>query len=175
MPRKEIFFKEADRVLKRGGVVMIGHESNAAFQENKVLWTLYRFIYFLYHPAALRENIKARLGMKAKKTHTVSEKDMEITKYLNDTLIKEGLLSKPLSKHQLDLLVEIHSNEGFRIPEITNGLPNFEPLYIETYNHLWWLYMDHYKNPIIVLLNWILAFVYPREGKTMILAYKKIN
>ena len=58
--------------------------------------------------------------MKTKKTHVVSDKELEITKYLNDTLIKEGLLSAPLSKHQLDLLVEIHSNEGFNIDEITS-------------------------------------------------------
>ena len=175
MPRMEVFVAEADRVLKLGGVLMISHESNAAFKSNQVLWTLYRVLYFLYHPAALRETCKAKLGMKTNKTHVVTENDIEMTKYLNDTLIKEGLLSEPLSKHQLDLLVEVHSNEGFNIVEITNGLRNFGPLYRDTYNHLWWIYMEHYKNPIIAFLNYMLAFIYPADGKTMILAYKKVK
>ena len=53
MPDMQPFFTEVDRVLKRGGIFMIGHELNAAFQDNKVIWTVYRFLYNLYHPASL--------------------------------------------------------------------------------------------------------------------------
>jgi hypothetical protein len=84
-------------------------------------------------------------------------------------------LSAPLSKHQLDLLVEFHSTDGFKIDNISGGLPNFELFYKETYNHLWWIYLDHYKNPIIAFLNAVFAFVYPSDGKTMLLAYRKVR
>lgn len=173
IPRTDAFLKEAERALKPGGILIIGHESNASFQHNRVLWFIYRVFYMLYHPAALREKFAKKIWGNAKKALTISPAEAEMAKYLNEELMKEGLLSTPLSKHQLDLLVEIHSNEGFDINEINRNLPNCELFYRETYNHLWWIYLQHYKNPILAFLNYILAFIYPADGKTMLLAYKK--
>ena len=105
----------------------------------------------------------------------ISAEEQAVAKYLNESLMNEGLISSPLSKHQLDLLFEIHSVEGFDIAAISRELGKFELRYVETYNHLWWIYLDHYKNPILALMNFILGKIYPRDGKTMLLMYRKVR
>jgi ubiquinone/menaquinone biosynthesis C-methylase UbiE len=175
MPNTTGFLKEADRVVRKGGMFIIGHESNAAFQKNHILWTIYRIVYTMYHPGALREKFGKKLFGSAKKAMKISAEEQAVAKYLNESLMNEGLISSPLSKHQLDLLFEIHSVEGFDIAAISRELGKFELRYVETYNHLWWIYLDHYKNPILALMNFILGKIYPRDGKTMLLMYRKVR
>ncbi|MDO8430309.1 MAG: class I SAM-dependent methyltransferase [bacterium] len=52
IPNTELFLGEVDRVLKRGGYLVIGHEANRRFYKNKAVWTLYRILYvfLIRHP-----------------------------------------------------------------------------------------------------------------------------
>jgi len=167
----EAFFKEVSRIAKKGGYFVLSHEPNAKFQNNKVLWTIYRILYLLYNPRALFESLNRRGWLKTKITEIKNQN--EAISEINQILIKEGFISSPLSEHKLNMLVEINSIKGFFIEDIKKMLPLFKLIQIETYNHLWWIYINHHRNPFIRAIDAILKIIYPYDGKSMILVFQK--
>ncbi|MDO8430310.1 MAG: hypothetical protein Q7S73_03010 [bacterium] len=86
--------------------------------------------------------------------------------------MSEGLIKEKFSKLKIDSIVEYYVHRGFDIDDINKSL-NYKLLYIETYNHLWWVMNKHYKNPLIIFLNKILGILYPLDGKNMFLVLEK--
>ena len=168
-----MFLKEISRITKKGGYFIIGHESNEAFQNNKILWTIYRIFYYIYNPAAFLDPIKRR-GWIKNISKKIKNEDLTTSK-VNKALLSEGLIEKPFSEHQLNMLVEINSVKGFFIEDIKKMLPLFKLKYVESYNHLWWIYIKHSRNPFISGINLLLKIVYPNHGKTLTLIFEKIK
>lgn len=172
----ESFLKEVNRVLKKEGYLLIGHEANERFYKNKVIWTIYRILYLLFNPLSIIDVLQRR-GFLKRRFNLISEKYDEVTDKINDTLLSEGLIKERLSKFKIDKIIEHHSINGFDVDEINKylnvGRDNFRLVYSETYNHLYWIFMEHYKNPLIFGLDKILGYLYPRDGKTMLLVFQK--
>lgn len=172
----DVFLKEANRVLKKGGYLIIGHEANSRFYKNKIIWTLYRILYLLFHPSSIKDVLR-RHGFAKKRGGIIPEKHDEVTDKINSILLSEGLIQERLSEFKINKIIECHSIEGFDPDEIRDclnaGGNDFQPVYSETYNHLYWIFMEHYKNPLIFGLNKILGYLYPSDGKTMLLVFRK--
>ena len=96
----------------------------------------------------------------------------ELTAKINNSLLAEGLINQRLTRLKIDNIVEYYNIRGFTIEDINQYL-NFELVFFETYNHLYWVFVEHYKNPFIALLNKVLGFFYPKGGKNMLLVFKK--
>lgn len=171
LPEPKNFFKEAGRVLKSGGYLLIGHEPNKSFYAQPVVWTFYRCLYLMYHPKAIFETLSRR-GINLKKRQSQAPAD-PTAEAINNILFKEGLLGKPLSRPQINELVDYRSIEGFSLEEIKTELAGFSLDHFETYNHLYWIYMQHHKNPFIRALDTVLGNLYPRHGKTFFAVFKK--
>ncbi|MDP2696301.1 MAG: methyltransferase domain-containing protein [bacterium] len=168
------FLKEADRILKPGGFLVIAHEPSTRFYKNKLIWTVYRVLYLLYHPRAIKDSL-ARRGFKLNKALEESPRSDSILESINRAILQEGLADAALSRRQLNDIVEVHSISGFDIDDLKRSLPHFEQAHYETYNHLYWIYMEHYKNPIIKFIDWILGKMYPKDGKTIMVIFKKLD
>lgn len=168
----EPFLKEINRVLRKGGYLLIGHESNERFYKNRVIWTIYRILYVLYNPSSIR-NILQRRGFSVFGGNSMPKEQDKVTEKINEVLLSEGLISEKLSKFEINKIIEIHSIRGFDMLDLNSKLKGFKLIYFETYNHLYWIFMKHYKNLFIRALNDILGFLYPRDGKTMFLIFKK--
>jgi len=172
----DIFLKEAGRALKKGGYLIIGHEANSKFYKNKVVWTLYRILYLLFHPASIKDVLRRR-GFIKNGNNSISEKHDKVTDKINDILLSEGLIEERLSEFKINKIIEYHSINGFDVDEIRDCLNvignSFQLVYFKTYNHLYWIFMEHYKNPLIFGLDKILGYLYPKDGKTMLLVFRK--
>ncbi|MBI3046096.1 MAG: class I SAM-dependent methyltransferase [Candidatus Harrisonbacteria bacterium] len=173
IPDTGFFLKEVSRVLKKGGYLIIGHEANALFYKNWIIWTLYRILYVLYHPKSIFDILRKRGFLEYDKTILKQgNQEDELTAKINNSLLAEGLINQRLTRLKIDNIVEYYNIRGFTIKDINQYL-NFELIFFETYNHLYWVFVEHYKNPFIVLLNKILGFFYPKDGKNMLLIFKK--
>ena len=174
----EVFLKEAGRVLKKDGYFIIGHEANSKFYKNKIIWTLYRILYLLFNPLSITDVLRRR-GFLKEGRNLISEKYDKVTDKINDILLSEGLIKERLSKFKIDKIIEYHSINGFDVDEINNYLNmagnDFRLAYLETYNHLYEIFMNHYKNPLIFGLDKILGYLYPKDGKTMLLVFRKLK
>jgi len=172
----DVFLKEAVRILKKDGYLIIGHEANSKFYKNKIIWTLYRILYLLFHPLSVKDVLR-RHGFVKNGNNSISEKYDKVTDKINDVLLSEGLISERLSGFKINKIIEYHSINGFDVNEINKylntGGDNFQPMYFKTYNHLYWIFMEHYRNPLIFGLDKILGYLFPKDGKTMLVAFRK--
>jgi ubiquinone/menaquinone biosynthesis C-methylase UbiE len=175
IPDTEFFLKEVDRVVKPGGYVIIGHEPNSSFYKNKIIWTLYRALYLLYHPKAIVETFSRRgIHLQSTATGAHQQKD-EGAEKINAKLKSEGLLEQSLTRGQINAIVDYWSINGFDVKALEKNLPHFKLQYLETYNHLYWIFMEHHKNPVIKFMDTALKHLFPKDGKTMLLVFRKSN
>lgn len=172
IPDTDFFLKEVKRVLKPGGYVIIGHEPNSRFYANKVIWTIYRMLYLLYHPQAITDTL-ARRGISRRKTIDTAVEEDPAVKRINEALLSEKLITEPLTRSTINAIVDYYSISGFDLTSIQASLSGFTLAHIETYNHLYWIYMEHHRNPFIKGLDFLLAKLFPRDGKTMMFVFKR--
>jgi ubiquinone/menaquinone biosynthesis C-methylase UbiE len=114
------FLREVGRVLKPNGLLLIGHEPNKYFYENKFLRCM-RSI--LVHSNYLLQSIRVK----------DSSSRYEICRKINRILLKEKLICSPFSVRDIERIVDIKSEEGFK-PDLL--LPDYGLVHIETYNNL---------------------------------------
>lgn len=175
IPDTEFLLKELVRIVKTGGYVVIGHEPNSRFYKNKSIWTIYRVLYLLYHPRSIFDTLKRRgISLQNANHSNASNEDLAAQK-INDLLLSEKLIEKPLTRAEINNIVDYYSIRGFDVYEIQKALPEFELVTFDTYNHLYWIYMEHYRNPIIRGLNAVLGLLFPKDGKTFIAVFRKIS
>ena len=136
LPDPSSVLREIDRVLKRGGVFCMGHEPNAAFFRSPSLYKMERFIWNLFWYCSLPRNIKR---IKRKLGRRVDDYEHhEHLDAINNKLITEGLIDKPLTLAELRRMVDIHtalendaekSHKGFWVHELIEK--NFPEYVIE--------------------------------------------
>lgn len=161
----ENFLEEINRIMKKGGFLIIGHEPNKYFYEHEFLWN--NFILLNYINILLGKIVKILFKPNEKNYH-LRLRNKEITRNINNILLKEKYVKKPLSYTQILLLVDIKSTKGFK-PDLL--LKNFKILKIETYNHLFFL-SD--KNFLFKIYNSFLKRIYPTKGATFLIVLRKI-
>ncbi len=186
IPDFNTFFKEISRILKVNGLLIIGHEPNSLFYRDKFLWYNYRFFFFMMNPAQIILAITKKIGLFEiashifHKVHRDKSDNQKIISRINEQLINERLIQKPLSYGRIMELIDVQSptagkirkdKKGIDISSIlANHLSNFKIEKIETYNHLPRLntngfFMKKYSE--------LLSNTFPQKGATFFVIFKK--
>ncbi len=108
IPELQRVFNEIDRVLKGGGRFCLGHEPNAAFFTSRFLFRLERVIWHAFwylSPVRNLRRVKRHLGR-----YVECQEACEHLDAINETLAKEGWVSRPLTLAELRKLVDVHAH-----------------------------------------------------------------
>jgi len=176
------FLKEIDRILKPNGIIFIGHEPNEYFCDNKFLKYNYLFLKTLTDPKFL-------IGKIGEKTHLIKlfklvyhfiygERGKEYADYsvacqkINEILLNEGLIDKPLALEEINKIVDIKAEKGFKFDLL---FPKYQLLYSETYDHLFWVNINHYSNRFIKKYDNWLRKKFPKQGASFFAVFQKSN
>ena len=180
----DAFLCEIDRVLKPGGRVIIAHEPNRYFYEHPLLmanWRLLhaifnfrwvviavgrrwgvlgplRRLYYLFRPG-----LRGQMGAKERYLE-------QLAAHLNERLLAEGLVARPLSSQAILDLVDVRAGEGFHPDRL---LPDWRLLHLETYHHLFWVTVYHHRRRFVRRFDGWLARRFPRSGATFAVVYEK--
>ncbi len=175
------FLKEVNRILKSGGLFFIAHEPNKYFFENRFLW--YNYLILSFNP----KSVVAAVG---RKTRTIDilqriyhfihpankiikqmdKKEAEICQKINVALFREKLLDRPLTVGEVGKITDIKGKEGFKFDLL---FPNFKPVHVETYNHLFQVVMGHHGNQLIRIYDNLLRKIFPKYGASFFAVLKK--
>lgn len=172
IPDSRLFLTELARILKPGGIVMIGHEPNARFWQSRFLRTQYRVLHALV-PKRLAATVLKKTGLYGA---AVKPKPDAFLDTLNAQLLSEGTIATPLTRTDVSRLIDIHSptaggirtDEGFDPYTLFDGLP-MENACVETYNHLSKMSDTAFVRPY----GWLLSYLLPRNGATFFLVARK--
>lgn len=180
IPNTDGIFKEIDRILAPGAFLIIAHEPNKNFFNNKFLWNNYKFWRIVFNPAALISGIARHFGFSRIYSFYVQYRRKhhpnyfeKLTNEVNHRLIAERIISNPLTPGELGQLVDVYSESGFDIAGISrNNLPNYKIRLLKTYNHLYRLSM-HQGNQFVRKLDCLLKKYYPEDGATFLAVFEK--
>ena len=109
IPQPKKALKEVDRILKRGGYFFLGFEPNARFPSSGAPYWLERFLWHVFWYLSPRRNFKRvarKLGRPGPHPNETEHLDA-----INQVLVQEGLIEKPLSLPDLRELVDVHSRQ----------------------------------------------------------------
>lgn len=174
VPDSRRLLAEITRVLKPGGILMIGHEPNARFWRSRAMRFQYRAAHALV-PKRLAATILKKIGLYGSAVKPTPDAFLD---ELNARLLAEGTITAPLTRTDLSPLIDVHSptaggfryNEGFDPTHVLDGLPMVD-LRIETYNHLSKMSDAVFLRPYV----WLLGCMLPQDGATFFLSARKAS
>ena len=172
VPDARRFLGELARVLKPGGILLIGHEPNTRFWRSPFLRAQYR----AFHALVPKRLAAAALKKAGLYRSAVKPKPDAFLDRLNERLLAEGTVPAPLTRTDLSRLVDVHSptagglrlDEGFDPPTLLDGLP-MDAVEIDTYNHL----SKMSDAPLLRPYAWLLRKLSPGRGATFFLVARK--
>ena len=139
----EDFLLNVDRILKDKGILIIGHEPNNRFRNNKELVrkTFYynlihntkNTIWRLFKKIHLNKLLEIPFYIISKRYRNKIKKERLIATEINKILLRDSIIDRCLSLREIEKIVEIRAESGL---DPFNILPGYEKLYFETYNHL---------------------------------------
>lgn len=171
IPNTKNILSECARVLRPGGMLMIGHEPNIRFCQNMFL----RWQRSLLHYATPKRILM--LLLKALRVYPKVCED-SLTQKINNTLMQEGYILQPLSAQEISALVDIHSptagglhtERGFDPSHLLD--PSVWKIRtIETYQYL---PKGRSSTGIFGMYNTLLQKIFPNEGALFFLTAKKV-
>jgi len=171
------FLREVERILKPGGVFVIGHEPNRRFVESRPLRLFYAALKALLMPRHTMIKASHRIGiypMLARLYYamrpTRGKEARQRLDLINSTLQREGLIDRALTYEEIAGITDIRDSEGF---DPLTLLPQFESLSLETYNHMLLVSIKHGHRPLLRRLEAALRRRYPDRGATFFAAFGK--
>ncbi len=168
------FLNELHRILKKKGLIFLGHEPNKYFYKNTFLKINHFILENFYPPVRILYKISTilrkilYLNFSKKVIHPSIY--TSITNKINNTLIKEKLIPHCLSFDDIAKIVDIKSREGFK-PDLL--FSQYKLLHLETYNHLGKRSLGYYDKLIIRKYDNLLKRLFPQAGATFFLVVKK--
>ena len=177
IPNTNSFLKEVDGILKKNGILIIGHEPNIRFSRNKLLNYNNHILSFILKPKEEMKYISVRLGIyeildrmfglvNAKRKKIVKEKE-ELAKTINKILRREGLITEDLLIGEIMSLVD-YKTMGFDPEKLING---YEILHLESYHHL--RGFEYSNKKFLKRYSENLKGKFPLDGRTFFAIYKK--
>ncbi len=177
IPNTKYFLNEVNRVLKKNGLVIIGHEPNIRFKENKYLTFINHLLAILFKPKEEMKYLSVKFGIyeildqlsgifSSKRKRIVYHREI-IAKKISEVLRKEGLIEKDLSIREVMSLVD-YKTIGF---DPFNIIPKYRVLHIETYHHL--RGFEYSNKKFLKRYSENLKEYYPLDGKTFLAIYRK--
>lgn len=173
----EAFLSEVDRVLKPGGLLMIGHEPNRAFYESRLLRLNYAVLKPLFVPKNVVKDVLAAIRLRKvvewiyyriRPAKRRAADDM--MERINSTLAAEGLLQRPLRLAEVALITDIRDAEGFHGHRLR---PRYRLLDYETYHPISLVSIKHGDLPVLSAYDRFLARRYPGKGATFFAVFRK--
>lgn len=157
LPSARAFFREASRVLKPGGVMIIFHEPNKKYSHSKFLLFLNRLFNKLH-----------LLFVRRKKGENYEELYNEVRK----ELVRQQVLTRRLSDREITQLVDYQSptagggidqKKGFDVSEIFKKIKkDYKIELFFTYSHLG---KRNYSRTIFIkAIEWMLGKLMPKKG-----------
>lgn len=173
----KFFLKEIDRILKEGGILIIGHEPNIRFRHNKYLINRSRLLRYLLKPKEEIKYFSIKFGVykilnrifgfvNPRRKIIIIKRD-RISQKISSILKKENLIDKDLAITKVMSLVD-YKTAGF---DPINLMRGYKILHLETYNHLKGL--D--DKDIRFIKNYAAEIKknYPFDGRTFLAVYEK--
>jgi ubiquinone/menaquinone biosynthesis C-methylase UbiE len=128
------FLSEIERVLKKDGLLIIGHEPNYFFYKSSLLYYNFLLLKHLLHPRYTLNKIRKKISSQTPDLDKFNYNN--IVTEINERLFKENLISETLDLGDIKRIIDIKAQIGFR-PEYL--FPEFKILYLDTYNHISWI------------------------------------
>jgi ubiquinone/menaquinone biosynthesis C-methylase UbiE len=167
------FLSEVDRILKPNGSLFIAHEPNEYFHKNKFL--SFQNLMISAYLARIRSLIVHVINPKlilspGETSHVLGYK--RIADNINEVMIKERLIRKPLSPEEIGRIMDIRALEGFKPNSL---MPNYTRIHLETYDHVFWTTISarFYKNLITRKYDNLMSRTFPNEGTTFFTVLRK--
>lgn len=186
IPDLQTLFSEVDRILSPGGQIVIGHESNRLYFEHGTLRLVYFVVSLLFNLKGSIYDLFNRLGVLESVKGTLSSlglvdnSEKDLYNEINNRLISEGLVNRPLTSVEISRVIDIHSptsgatvnsTKGFVIKELLRDyLDGYEVAFSTTYNHLDKL---SYKNSFLRWVDGKLSCQFPEHGGSFLVVYRK--
>ena len=173
IPDTNKILQEINRTLKIGGKLIIAHEVNRAFFNHKFLWTNYKILRILSTKKAFFRSFFGHIGLinlynRYLKSNEINYYEMLYDK-VNQEMVKQKIICKPLSYSKMGLIMELYSSIGFDVDSLANHTNSLVLLKKETYNHL----NDNPKIWVLKLYEKILTTLFPDSGKNFIAIFQK--
>jgi ubiquinone/menaquinone biosynthesis C-methylase UbiE len=147
IPDTKPFLAEIDRILKPGGLLIVGHEPNKSFYTHWFLWPNYQIALLFFRPDILITAFLRKLGLFGFALRHLAKFSRTLGQYkhvlddVNARLLRKDIIKEPLSCDEIPGIVDIHSpthrGSGLDISQIKDrNLAGYETLHMETYNYL---------------------------------------
>ncbi len=159
LPNTDVFFNDAKKILKKEGILVIGHEPNALFHKNKLSLIITRTF----------SKIAPVIG-KLKISKKEFEFNNKINLKINNKLKKEGLIDRDLTQNEISGLVDFGATKGFDMFKISKKY-RFTILKFYSYNALE-NYSFNYKNILFEIYEKIMGWILPKWGATFFVIMK---
>ncbi len=167
-------YREINRLIKPGGMLLVGHEPNLPFFSHPFLWHNFIFI------SQLQSNLNKLFIGKDSGLDKGRERSVHarIFSRLNQRLLADRVISRPLSGRRISEIIDIqsctagglHRNRPDLVMSIKRGLPEFSILECKTYHHL---YKLSYFNRCAKWYDALLGKIFPKSGALFFLTAKK--
>jgi ubiquinone/menaquinone biosynthesis C-methylase UbiE len=186
IPDYSSFFKEVDRMLKPGGIIIIGYEPNRSFYQNLFLRSNYKIFSAIFNPMPFVLSILRRISLDEIAFLTLGKFSNRIKTYkriidnVNRRLIDEKQIEDPLSSNRIIEIMDIHSpgagcgnqeRSGIDVNEILRmHLCGYELIYFDTHH-----YVGDVSNVNFLMKRYdsFLKNKYPSLGSTLFTALLK--
>ena len=179
IPNTKSFLKEIDGILKKNGILIIGHEPNIRFSRNKLLNYNNHILGFILKPKEEIKYVSVRLGIyeildrmfglvNAKRKKIVKDRE-KLAKNINKILKSEGLITEDLLIGDIMSLVD-YKTMGFDPKNLMEG---YEILHLESYHHL--RGFEYGNINFLKRYSENLKKKFPLDGRTFFAIYKKSN
>ena len=112
IPDLAFFYEQASILLKNNGLLIIGHEPNQTFYNNKFLIVLSTCLKWFLSPKVLLIRLLEKLGLKnflKSFMHLKKNREEKIMDKINEIILSDGLIEKKLSADEIYQYIDYHS------------------------------------------------------------------